>query len=392
MSAEVESAQCRAAAAQSALRARHLRRLGGWVPFTRIGRVAWPPAGRVLSVQRLTASWNYWWQAHLVDVLVDGAVHREDEQCARDATALVRGVRIRNVGRWTNSYYDDMAWLGLALERAERRLASGGRSCRPRALRILRDRMVDAWDPESGGGIPWRTTDTFFNAPANGPAAILLARTDRVERSIAMADWIDDMLHLPSGLIADGVWRRSDGARDLDDALFTYCQGVALGAYTEAYRHTGDRRRLDRLDALLTATASRFTTDGVVRGAGGGDGGLFGGILTRYLALVATDLPCEDEVAESIRGRAAAIVTASADAVWANRAEHDGLPVFGPDWRKPAVVPTSQGPSAHKHGGAVASSKTPERDLSVQIGATMLLEAAVAVTIGSPEHIGSTPD
>ncbi|MCF8570105.1 fructose-bisphosphate aldolase [Gordonia sp. HY002] len=392
MSPEVESAQRRAAAAQSALRARHLRPIGGWVPFTRIGRVAWPPAGRPLSKERLTASWNYWWQAHLVDVLVDGAIHRGDEQCARDATALLRGIRIRNVGRWTNSYYDDMAWLGLAVERTERRLGSGGPSCRPRALRVLRDRMVDAWSPESGGGIPWRTTDTFFNAPANGPAAILLSRTDRVERAVAMADWIDDNLCLPSGLIADGVWRRSDGSRDLDDALFTYCQGVALGAYTEAYRHTGDRRRLDRIDALLTATAARFTTDGVVRGAGGGDGGLFGGVLTRNLALVATDLPGQDETAESVRSRAAAIVTASADAAWANRTEHDGLPVFGPDWRKPAVVPTSAGPSARKHGGAVASSKTPERDLSVQIGATMLLEAAVAVTIRSPEHIGSTPD
>lgn len=390
MTAEVESAQSRACAAQSALRARTVRRLGGWVPFTRIGRVAWPPPGRPLSAERITASWNYWWQAHLVDVLVDGAIHRGDQRCARDAAALIRGIRLRNVGRWTNAYYDDMAWLGLAIERAERHL--GSTFSRRRALRVLRDRMYDAWAPNLGGGIPWRTTDTFFNAPANGPASILLARTDRVRRSIEMTDWIDDNLRLPSGLIADGVWRRDDGARELDDALFTYCQGVVLGGETEAYRHGADEARLHRIDALLTAVIARFTTDGVIRSAGGGDGGLFGGVLARYLAFVASDLPGDDPVATSIRDRAAAIVVASADAAWTNRADHDGLPVFGHDWSRQAVIPSATGPAARKLGGAVASSTTPERDMSVQVAGAMLMEAAVAVTIGSPEHIVSTPD
>ena len=391
MAAEVESAQRRAAAAQQALRVRHLRRLGGWVPGTRIGRVAWPPAGRPLSKERLTASWNYWWQAHLVDVLVDGAIHRDDARCERDATALLRGIRFRNAGRWTNSYYDDMAWLGLAIERVERHLGPGAASCRPRALRVLRDRVYDAWAPDAGGGIPWRTTDTFFNAPANGPAAVLLSRTDRIERSIAMADWVDEHLRLPSGLIADGLWCHADGTCELDDSLYTYCQGVALAAQTQTYRHTGDRARLHRIDALLTAVADRFTTDGVIHAAGGGDGGLFGGILARYLAFVATDLTDDGPESVSIRERAAWIVTASADAAWANRAEHEHLPVFGHDWRVPAVVPTAVGPAGRRHGGAVASSKTPERDMSVQIAGTMLLEAAVAVTIGSPEDIVSTP-
>ncbi|WOC11659.1 glycoside hydrolase family 76 protein [Gordonia sp. MP11Mi] len=392
MTSEVESAQARAASAQQALRARHLRRLGGWAPGTRIGRVAWPPAGRPLSRARLTASWNYWWQAHLVDVLVDGAIHRDDARCRQDAAALLRGIRIRNVGRWTNSYYDDMAWLGLAIERVERHLGSSSASCRPRALRVLRDQIYDAWAPESGGGIPWRTTDTFFNAPANGPGALLLSRTDRVERSIAMTDWMDEHLRLPSGLTADGLWRRADGTHELDDALFTYCQGVVLAAQTQTYRHTGDRTRLDRIDALLSAVTDRFTTDGVIHGAGGGDGGLFGGVLARYLALVATDLADDRPAATAIRDRAAWIVTASADAAWANRAEYENLPVFGHDWRVQAVVPTAAGSAARRRGGAVTSSKTPERDMSVQVGAAMLLEAAVAVTNGSPEHIVSTLD
>ncbi|SEE03941.1 Predicted alpha-1,6-mannanase, GH76 family [Gordonia malaquae] len=388
MTDDVEST--RAAAAQEALRARHLRRLGGWVPFTRIGVVAWPPAGRPLSKQRITSSWNYWWQAHLVDTLVDGAVLRDDERCGADAVRLLRGIRIRNVGRWTNNYYDDMAWLGLAMERLDRHLPGRTGTGHLRGLRTLRDVMYDGWSPELGGGIPWRTTDHFFNAPANGPAAILLARAGRPERAIEMANWLHENLTLPSGLIGDGLWRRADGTREFDDAVFTYCQGVVLGADVEAYRLSGDPLHLSRIDALLHAVSDRMTVDGVIRGAGGGDGGLFGGILARYLALVATDLP---DTASDVRARAAAIVTASADAAWTHRAEVDGLPIFGPDWSTQAVVPSTEGPTAQKFGGAVASSRTPERDMSVQVGATMLLEAAARVTNRSPEHNGyATPD
>ena len=81
----------------------------------------------------------------------------------------IRGHRLRNNGFWTNDYYDDMAWLALALLRAER--VAG--VARPRALKTLSGQLVNAWVPEDGGGIPWRKQDQFFNAPANGPAGHL---------------------------------------------------------------------------------------------------------------------------------------------------------------------------------------------------------------------------
>lgn len=394
MTAEAKSsAQDRAAAAQTAIRERHLHPLCGWVPGTRIGAVAWPPAGRPLSIRRLTASWNYWWQAHLVDLLVDGAVHRNDAACAADALALLRGIRLRNLGRWTNHYYDDMAWLGLAIERADRHLGPQTGRTHHRALGTLTSVLLRAWAPELGGGIPWRTTDTFFNAPANGPAAILLARTGHTARAAAMTDWIDRELRLPSGLIADGLRVHSGGDRELVSAVFTYCQGVTLGAEVEAYRRLGGPARVDRIDRLLTAVAATLAPDGVITGAGGGDGGLFAGILARNLALVATDLPAAPGSAD-LRARARSLVLDSAEAAWAHRAvDDDGLPVFGPDWNRPAVVPRAGGSAARKSHGAVSSSSTPERDLSVQISAGILLEAAVSVTIGLPEHTGSaTPD
>ena len=35
-----------------------------------------------------------------------------------EIAALARTVRLRNFGSWTNDYYDDIAWFGLAVQRA----------------------------------------------------------------------------------------------------------------------------------------------------------------------------------------------------------------------------------------------------------------------------------
>ncbi|MFZ2512501.1 MAG: glycoside hydrolase family 76 protein [Gordonia sp. (in: high G+C Gram-positive bacteria)] len=383
-------ALARATAAVSAIRERNLHRIGHWVPFTRIGASAWPPPGRPLSKQRLTASWNYWWQAHLLDLLVDAAL-LGDERAAGEANALVRGIKIRNTGRWTNAYYDDMAWLALAVERCDRHLNGPGHA---RGQRILTDVLYAAWAPDHGGGIPWRTTDHFFNVPANGPAGIFLARRGRVERAVATADWINETMLLPSGLIADGFWVESDGSRRYINAMYTYCQGVALGLYLECFGLTREPRHLERLEALLGVVEQRCTTNGVVIGAGGGDGGLFAGILVRNLALIVTDLPTPHTVAErrhfrALSARARAIVLASAESAWAHRAEYNGLPVFGADWSSPAAVPTTDGEASAFIGGAVRSSSSPERDLSVQISGAMAMTAAALITLRSPEDTGT---
>ena len=142
---------------------------------------------------------------------------------------------MRNNGSWINDYYDDMAWLALALERAGR-LAGVEK---PRALDKLCDQFVNAWVPEDGGGIPWRKLDQFFNAPANGPAGIFLARyDDRLRRAQQMADWIDETLIDPeSHLVFDGI-----KAGSMVRAQYTYCQGVVLGLETELSVRTKDLR------------------------------------------------------------------------------------------------------------------------------------------------------
>ena len=62
---------------------------------------------------------------------------------------------------------------------------------------------------------------------------------------------------------------------------------------------------------------------------------------------------------------AANLVFSSAEAAWRNRTIAPGGPLFGPEWTKPAVLP--------------GRTRRPERDLSVQAGAWMLLEAAASL-------------
>lgn len=352
----------RAASAEAAIATRHLRKLLQ-VPGTQLGVVGWPPTTKDLAF----ATWHYWWQAHLLDTLVDAQLRDPARDRVDSIRRQIRGHFVRNNARWTNSYYDDMAWLALALERAGRLVGVSN----PKALATLSGQLTDSWAPADGGGIPWRKQDRFFNAPANGPAGIFLARYGNLTRAREMADWIEETLIDPeTHLVFDGIKQGS-----LVRAQYTYCQGVVVGLETELAVRTGDSRHVARVRRLVPAIAEHMTADGVLRGAGGGDGGLFAGITARYLALAANELP--DDAAT--RAAARDIVLASARAAWDNRQDVRGLPLFSAFWDRTAVVP-GRGGAGKKVDGAVGESAAPERDLSVQVSGWMLMEAAYAVT------------
>lgn len=357
----------RAASAEAAIAQRHLRRL--WqLPGTQLGVVGWPATRKDLNF----GTWHYWWQAHLLDTLVDAQVRDPRPDRIEKIKRQIRGHLARNNGRWTNNYYDDMAWLALALERAGR--IAGVTS--PRALAKLSGQLVDSWAPGAGGGIPWRKQDQFFNAPANGPAGIFLARYGNLRRAQQMADWIDDTLIDPeTHLVFDGI-----KAGSLVRAQYTYCQGVVVGLETELAVRTGDDRHFARVRRLVAAIAAQMAPDGVLKGAGGGDGGLFAGITARYLALAATSLPGESGPDAAARDSARATVLASARSAWDNRQTVDGLPLFGAFWDRTAEVPGAGGTAGQFTAGSVTGSAAPERDLSVQVSGWMLMEAANTVS------------
>ncbi|MGO8938680.1 MAG: glycoside hydrolase family 76 protein [Mycobacterium sp.] len=365
----------RAATTETAVTQRHLKRLWA-LPGTQLGVVAWPSDRK----DRLFGTWHYWWQAHLLDCLIDAQLRDPKPERRAKINRQIRSHRMRNNFSWTNNYYDDMAWLALALERAARLTGVERR----RALPKLADQLVKAWVPEDGGGIPWRKQDQFFNAPANGPAGIFLARYgDRLRRAEQIGDWIDRTLIDPeTHLVFDGI-----KAGSLVRAQYTYCQGVVLGLETELAARTDSaarQRHAARVLRLVTAVKEHMAPSGVLQGSGGGDGGLFSGITARYLALVATALP--GERAEDVAARATArkIVLASAKSAWDCRRTVEGLPVFGAFWDRDAELPTAggsdEGAAAQFVAGAVSSSEVAERDLSVQLSGWMLMEAAYSVT------------
>ncbi|UMP03041.1 glycoside hydrolase family 76 protein [Amycolatopsis sp. EV170708-02-1] len=328
----------RAATAERAIRDRHLRRVWG-LPGTVLGRSGWPPS----TGQRVHWHWNYWWQAHLLDTLVDAQLRKPSPERLKLIDRFVVSVRLRNFGKWINDYYDDIAWLGLALQRA----GHLGLDVRG-GLEAISSRLREGWTDDAGGGIWWRVGDDFKNAPANGPAAIFHAREGSTQHARGLTDWMTERLVDPeSGLVWDGL---RVGSGELVKHIFTYCQGVYLGACLEL-------SEMDRVEHTIHAVAEHVAPNGVIRGQEGGDGGLFGGILARYLALAAPLLPS---------GVARDLVIRSADACWSGATETPHGPLFSADWATPA-------PSLPLAADA------PERDLSVQVSAWMLLEAAATL-------------
>ena len=372
-------------AARAEVARRSVERLFGHplagLPGTHLAAIAVPrPRGVVRS-------WNYWWQAHYLDALVDAALRarRSGDACrgsaaAATASALHRGIVLRNGGRIINGYADDMAWLALALDRLARFFGEGPEAARAdRAVEVLRARISRLERPE--GGMYWRTRRDFVNAAATSPTALLLAHRGDPERARSLLEWTYlALLDADSGLVMDGV--RSHRGRDgrIHPEHYSYNQGTTLGALLAL----GEPVDLARAEDLIAAIARRLTHPAtgagadadadeprfVMRGHGAGDGALFTGIAARYLAGAALD----SRLSPSARGAARRLVVDTAEALWAGRAErpvsgrsrHTGVgelaTVFSPEPGEPAAA----------HEGAPV-------ELSGQLQAWIALEAAATI-------------
>lgn len=388
----------RADEAAQSVRALFGRRLLG-MPFTHLARVDYPIA------RPTRGPWHYWWQAHYIDALVDESLrhHRAgSHDHARTITRLARRtlatVGIRNVFQFPNHYYDDMAWLLLAAQRvavlddldALDLLDSPALPRLPRpvlttAARSLRHRVLAGDTPDLGGGVFWNDDHDFKNVPATAPVALFRARIGDLAGAARLIDWIYDHLHDPTtGLLMDGI-RMLPGAQTMVvPHVFTYNQGTVLAVLTELAEagHPGAATRAARLvDAIATHLTRADDPDAqglspnALRVHGDGDGGLFTGILVRYLALAARSPGLEDATRQS----AAHLVRTNAQLFWDGRQSRSlprrfGMPhaqvfVFSPDPARPAS-------ETQPHGIPV--------ELSTQVQAWTTLEAAAALNDAPP--------
>lgn len=381
-----------------------------FLPGTHIAETVRPSS----PLTSLARPWHYWWQAHYLDCLVD-AGRRELDGGAGTRTGartgpwprslprgeddagggvgpgafalagrLLTGIRLRNLLTVVNNYYDDMAWLALAVLRLDQpagRLPGPGRQRTALILRRLDREFDTACTDDLGGGAFWSTKRDFKNTPATAPVALFYARTGNADRAQALLDWLDARLYDPGrGLYLDGLRIAGSGKVVLEDAIYTYNQGPVLAALLEL----GGGANLERAASLVAAVARSLTVTAqsptrgaqppmrgarVLRGEGTGDGGLFTGILVRHLALAAAD----GRLPPGTRAAAALLVTDTAEAFWAGRRE---VPAADPLERRGSRLVFSPHPElpagrTYPPGTAV--------ELSTQLQAWMVLEAASAV-------------
>lgn len=313
---------------------------------------------------------QYWWQAHAIDALVDAFERTGDPEELTRARDVWQAVKKRNQGV-TNDFYDDMEWMALALLRLERHLDS------PELfhdVQTLWNDIQTGWNDEQGGGIAWRKSQRGYkNAPANAPAVILACRMyarsadpDDLACARRIYAWLDQHLVDPqTDLVWDGVNRRGDGAID-KTWMFTYNQGLRIGAALELHKATGEAQFLDDAGRTFAATRERLTDEhGVLRERGRGDGGLFKGVLVRYVGALASS---ESERSQQAR----AFLKTQAEAAWEHVGDPDH-PLFGPIWTAAAREPV---------------------ELSTQLSGVMLMEQMakldrVTPSVPSREQPGS---
>lgn len=254
----------------------------------------WAPTGQYYWQNNLgQPDYNYWWQAHGLDILLDGYQRTNKADFLTRIQNLQQGAKARNGNTWLNNWYDDMAWHAVANLRAFQ--LTQDPAYKAIALLLWAD-LKTGWNELQGGGIAWKKDQLYYKTtPSTAPSIILAARLYQLDRNPddltwarKMYDWQKTTLVEPNGIVWDGINDEGTGNKKYH---FSYSQGVFIGAGLEMYRATQQTSYLD--DANRTASYvlndSQLSPGGVVGNEGGGDGGLFKGILVRYLSLLATE-------------------------------------------------------------------------------------------------------
>ncbi|PUZ29934.1 glycosyl hydrolase family 76 [Chitinophaga costaii] len=283
-------------------------------------------------------TFNYWPQAHALDVLVDAYTRSDSSYYLTYIQQWHDGVKAQNGGSFLNNFYDDMEWNALAVLRAYN--ATNDARYKTAVDQIWAD-VKNGWNETMGGGIAWRKSQTYYkNTPANMPACILAARLYRQFHNNDDLDWAkkiynwekSKLYNATNGQVYDGINGDNDGKTNTT-WVFTYNQGTFIGAALELYNATQEAGYLnDAVQAADFVLNSQLTTaDRLLADEGTGDGGLFKGVLVRYM----TQLILNSATPDDHRQQYIALLKNNAETLWYTGANKQaGL--YGSYWKTPA--------------------------------------------------------
>jgi len=238
------------------------------------------------------STFNYWPNAHALDVLVDGYLRTGNDNYKTKMKALVQGIKVKNGNNtYNNVFNDDMIWLALSSLRAYD--ATQDQEYKDVAD-YLWGRIKLSWsDDVFGGGITWKQdTPRQKNAVSNAPAAIVAMRLYDIDNNPDDLVWAkkiyawqkNNLVDPVTGAVWDNISEENGVVKTNKDWVFTYNMGTWIGIGLRLYKETNDQTYLN--DAVKTGrnvlVNPKLISEGLLRDEGQGDGGLFKGILVRY--------------------------------------------------------------------------------------------------------------
>jgi predicted alpha-1,6-mannanase (GH76 family) len=306
------------------------------------------------------AGFQYWPQAHAMDVVIDAYIRTGDTQYSDYYAKWFTGVKAGNGGSWRNNYIDDMEWIVLTMLRMYETTQTI--EYLTTAQQIYDDWIITQWsETPGGGGIIWCTTAPSKNACSNGPAGVIAGRlaqlvTDPDAKAKYRADaikifnWTKAVLMNANGDVYDNL---SVGGA-LSTVVLSYNMGTVMGTAHELYKITGTQSYLD--DAVHIAT--RTTTNGGTmdqstgclrsEGPGDGDNGLFKGIFIRYFVKLINDT----HVDKATRQQYYNFMLHNASTLWTQGTHKEGdyYAFFGDNWATAITQSGGVGMQGHVSG------------------------------------------
>jgi predicted alpha-1,6-mannanase (GH76 family) len=238
-----------------------------------------------------------------------------------------------------NDYYDDEGWWALAWIAA---YDVTGNHQYLQASQSIFENIAASYDTTPCGGVWWDKNNTYVNAIANelflSVGSHLANRVS--EKKTYYLHWAEKEWNwfLHSGMI-NAAHTINDGLNlttcaNNGGTVWSYNQGVILGALAELNRATGDKSYITAATQIADAAIANLTdTNGVLHDPCepdcGADGPQFKGVFARNLAVLQRAAP---------QARFKRFLYVNADAIWKKDREGGELSVV---WSGPFVVPAN---------------------------------------------------